>query len=83
MANRRSFIAGLLAVLALPIFGRSKEQMNKYVITFPRDIKAEEPIEVEAKDRAWAMASLGATVWTAEEWKEVNAKLGKKEHPNP
>lgn len=32
------------------------------------------PIEVEAEDRLYALVSIGATVWTEEQWKEVEAR---------
>lgn len=78
--NRRSFLSlAAFAPLVAPsvLTTEEKEKMHKFVITFPRDIKADEPIEVEAKDRLWAIASLGATVWTIEEWEQAKALLEK------
>ncbi len=49
--------------------------MPQFIVTFTRDIKANEPIMVEAKGILWALCSLGATVWTEEEWREAQERL--------
>lgn len=54
---------------------------RKFVVTTPRNILSCQPVTVFAGDRLEALTRLGLTVWTEEEWAELEADLGIAEQP--
>ncbi len=56
----------------------AEKKIKKYYITFPFNYKMGEHLVVEASrevDKIEVLCSIGATVWTEEEWKDTQEKF--------